>query len=400
MDPNRPIVFVTAYLGGTHGTAKSARDFFRALLASSDNVKVVSLYREEYPLQLCGVRLSSPEWLTPPVRVSLPVRPWKLRIRVIISWLKYKKQRRDFTRSTESALVFVNGWASCDYWQTIEEYFRGTKVLIIRESPRHFAGPDRDKSMSEMIDTFSRFDHLLFVSDRVRLEWLQNITLSKMKGYVLPNCCEEEDATACLALNKYMLRLEYGFTANDFIVFCPGNIEYRKGQDLLHRIIPKLRQVIPNLKILFVGDAETLWSKTFLSSIVEDDSDGIVKHMYAQPDIFALLHMADVLAFPSRAEALPRTILEAMVMKIPVVATSVDGVPELIENGCTGILFGCDDSEGLFNGILSLYLNPIAGAEMAESANYRYWSNFSRIHQFNRMKAVLCDLDALNCHKT
>lgn len=394
------MIFVTAYLGGTHGTAKSARDFLRALLASSDSVKVISPVQEEFPPQLCDVKLSRPEWLTPPAKIDLPSRPWNLSLPVIKNWLKYKKQERDFVNNVERTFVFVNGWASYNYWQTMETYFKGIKVLIVRESPRHFAGPDREKSLSEMADVLSRFDQLLFVSDRVRQEWLQNIKLRKIKSYVLPNCCEEEAAAECLTFDRNLLRSEYGFGADDFIVICPGNVEHRKGQDLLFKVVPKLRESIPHLKVLFVGDAETQWSHLFLQSIAQDNIHNTIRHLYAKPDIFALLRMADVMAFPSRAEALPRTILEAMVMKTPVVASSVDGVPELIDNGHTGILFDCDDSDELFNGILTLYLHPDLRVNFSESGSSRYWNNFSRIHQFSRLKAILSELESSNSRQS
>lgn len=390
------MIFVTGYLGGTHGTAQSARDFLRSLLASSDNVKVVSPVREEFPSQLCGIKLSRPEWLTPSIGIRLPRRLWKLRPRAVKAWIKDKKHHRDFIKNVDRSLVFVNGWASYSYWQSMETYFKGTKVLIIRESPRHFAGPDRDQSLTEMIDAFSRFDHLIFVSDRVRQEWHQNNKISDIKCYVLPNCCEEEDATRYMALDRNLLRTKNGFTPQDFIVICPGTIEYRKGQDLLLKVIPKLREAIPRLRILYVGDAATQWGQDFLQSVARDNIENTITHWHARPGLFDLLRMADVLAFPSRAEALPRTILEAMVMKTPVVASSVDGVPELIDNGQTGLLFECNDSEGLLNGILSLYSNLELRTQFSEAGYARYWNHFSRIQQFVRMKMILSELEALH----
>ncbi len=89
-----------------------------------------------------------------------------------------------------------------------------------------------------------------------------------------------------------------------------------------------------------------------MQSIAPGLKDKIVIHWHSRPGIMDLLHAADVLAFPSRAEAMPRTILEAMVMKKPIVASDVDGIPELIEDGKTGLLFASGDSQGLLEGLL------------------------------------------------
>lgn len=390
------MVFVTAYLGGTHGTAKSARDFLRSLLVSSDDVKVVSPICEEFPALLSNVTLSQPEWLTPPIGFNLPRKPWQFGSRMIKSLINDKLNTTKFIKKTGDDLVFINGWASYGYWQSMESYFNGKKVLIVRESPRHFAGPDRDTSLLKMIDVFSRFDHLIFVSDIVRREWLKNNEIRNISCSVLPNCCEEEEATKYLAFDRNLLRQEYGFTPNDFVVFCPGTIEYRKGQDLLLNVVPMLRESIPNLRVLFVGDPVTIWGQNILKSISMVNHESTIIHWNAKPDLFELFRVSDVLAFPSRAEALPRTILEAMVMKTAIVASSVDGVPELIENNRTGVLFECDDSNGLFNGILALFSNPLLRNQFAEAGFSRYWDNFSRRHQFDRMKIILNELQSSN----
>ncbi|MBW2598187.1 MAG: glycosyltransferase, partial [Deltaproteobacteria bacterium] len=82
-------------------------------------------------------------------------------------------------------------------------------------------------------------------------------------------------------------------------------------------------------------------------------------------------------------------ILEAMVMKTPVVASDVDGIPELIENGVTGLIFPSDDKTGLLSAILRFYRDPEFRNQLSESGSDRYWSYFSRRHQFERMSVVL-----------
>jgi glycosyltransferase involved in cell wall biosynthesis len=62
----------------------------------------------------------------------------------------------------------------------------------------------------------------------------------------------------------------------------------------------------------------------------------------------------DLFCLPSRSEALPYTVLEAGIACLPVLATSVGGVPEIIENGVTGALVPPNDSEALFSTLILL----------------------------------------------
>lgn len=386
------ITFFTAYLGGTHGTAKSARDFLRALLACHCSVRVVSPNREQFPSILCGKELSSPEWLDMPRGVRFPIMWQHFNFHGICEWLLDKKYISNLRKLKSQDVVIVNGWASCRNWKLVEDCFNGPKVIVIRESPRHFSGPDRVELFPELLGVFSCFDHLLFVSDRVCSEWRNHIELAKKPYYVVPNCCEEEEVMVYSGLERIMLRKQLGLKEDAFIVLCPGTIEHRKGQDMLLDVANELNSCIPNLCILIVGDPATKWGINLLESIPQNINDCMILHWPARKSIMELLRVSDVLAFPSRAEAMPRTILEAMAMKTPIVASDVDGIPELIEDGVTGFLFSCNDKEGLKNAIVRLYAEPALRKIVSECSSDRYWRHFSRRCQFDRMDQVLEDL--------
>jgi len=383
------ITFFSAYIGATHGTAKSARDFLRALLACHDSVRVISPAREHFPARICEKDLSEPEWCHMPqdLRLSLSLR--NIRQINLKEWLQGKKTINRLRKLQLSDVVIVNGWASYGHWQLVKDLSKGQKVIIVRESPRHFSGPDRNDSPPDLLRGFASFDHLIFVSERVCHEWREYKELACKPYSVLPNCCEEEEAVRFASNSRVVLRTQMGFRPDDFVVLCPGSIEHRKGQDLLLDVAPRLKSQIPNLRVLLVGDPATEWGKTLLHAIRGDLQDNAVVHWLAKPGIMDLLHAADVLAFPSRAEAMPRTILEAMVMKTPVVASDVDGIPELIENGVTGLIFPSDDKAGLLSAILRFYRDPEFRNQLSESGSDRYWSYFSRRHQFERMSVVL-----------
>lgn len=72
----------------------------------------------------------------------------------------------------------------------------------------------------------------------------------------------------------------------------------------------------------------------------------------------SLLSAFDIFVLPSRSEAMPYAPLEAGVAGIPVISTSVGGVPEIIESGITGALIPKEDSEALLSSLILFHENP------------------------------------------
>jgi len=84
--------------------------------------------------------------------------------------------------------------------------------------------------------------------------------------------------------------------------------------------------------------------------------------------VTAYLQAADVYAHPARAENLPLSVIEAMACGTPVVATRVGGIPELIEDGVTGLLAEPGDASGLARAIATLLGDPALRARLSEAA--------------------------------
>ena len=101
------------------------------------------------------------------------------------------------------------------------------------------------------------------------------------------------------------------------------------------------------------------------------------------------IYGADVLVLPSRAEAMPRVILEAMALGTPVIASDVDGVSELIENGKSGFLFSPTDTPSLVSAFHA-WKNELNNIDcIIENAQQKYWDNFSRKQQIQRYQQAV-----------
>jgi glycosyltransferase involved in cell wall biosynthesis len=94
------------------------------------------------------------------------------------------------------------------------------------------------------------------------------------------------------------------------------------------------------------------------------ESDHLVHFLGYRDDVPELLAQTDILVLTSIMEGIPRAVLEAMAMGVPVVATRVTGTAEVVRHGQTGYTVELGDAEGLAARLADLLRNPQLRAEM------------------------------------
>lgn len=379
--------FVTAYLGQPHGSAKSARDFARALLAIRKDIAIVSPWTEDFGKAAAGYNLAEPIWYQF-VRRPAPRKAWRIPFSVLRA-VRREARRLSISRAIVGESVIVNGWASYSYWKELSASGYKRSAVIIRESPRHFQCLDARYSFEAMLAGFSEFDRLIFVSDRLREEWCQYSELAGKPAFYLPNCCEEEEVAVVKQSDRWQVRHRIGVRDEDFMLISPGNIEKRKGHDIMLDALPEIVTKIPNVRLVLLGNAGTDWGRALVEKVDTGKYGERVIHIPSQPSALEYLHAADALLFPSRAEAMPRTILEGMAFGMPIISTSVDGIPELIEDGVSGWLFDPDDPARMLAGLHQITRRPEETRRMALAAEQRYKEQFSRRRQIERINNLL-----------
>lgn len=147
----------------------------------------------------------------------------------------------------------------------------------------------------------------------------------------------------CRRVSRERARADTELPTDARVVLVMGTIEPRKAQTRIAQAFALVRGSHPDWILVFVGDSDTPYSdglKEYLRNIGLEDCTRIVPVV---EDTYPWYRAADLLLSLSDMESLPRSALEAMCFGLPVLSTSVFGLPELIEDGRTGFLFEPND---------------------------------------------------------
>jgi glycosyltransferase involved in cell wall biosynthesis len=149
-------------------------------------------------------------------------------------------------------------------------------------------------------------------------------------------------------------------------VVCVAALRREKGHDTLLAAFAQVRAAIPAARLVLVGDGpyrpqvETMVRAAGLADAV--------RLVGRAERIWPYLADADVFALASPSEALGIAIMEAMAAGLPVVATDVGGIPELVTPGVTGELFAVRDHDALARKLIALLGSPQRLHEMSAAA--------------------------------
>ena len=138
----------------------------------------------------------------------------------------------------------------------------------------------------------------------------------------------------------------------------------------------KLRPRHPELQLRLVGDGPDRASlETLAKELGLSDAVTFVGRL-PEGETLAQIARADLLVLPSFMEGLPIVLMEAMAIGVPVIASRVAGIPELVENDRTGLLFAPSNWDELASRIDFLLGNEAVRGSLTEQAKAKVASEF------------------------
>jgi len=130
------------------------------------------------------------------------------------------------------------------------------------------------------------------------------------------------------------------------------------------KVFAKVNKEVP-AQLVLVGDGPDRSAAEWLAHDL--GIHGRIHFLGKQERVNELLPLADLMMMPSEMESFGLAALEAMACKVPTIATRVGGVPELIDDGVTGLLFSVGDVDAMARGAIDLLRNPGRLNEMREA---------------------------------
>jgi glycosyltransferase involved in cell wall biosynthesis len=170
------------------------------------------------------------------------------------------------------------------------------------------------------------------------------------------------------------------------VVGMVGRLDPAKGVDLLIRAAAVIRRQVPQLRIVLIGagPAENEIQKLAREHAVSD----IVHFAGYRRDARRLMPALDLLVLASRHEGQSLSMLEAMACGKAVVAVNVGGIPGVLVDGVTGLLFPAEDVAALAGAVVKLLAEPKKRAEMGRAGRRRVETHFLQSTMLERTAAL------------
>lgn len=221
----------------------------------------------------------------------------------------------------------------------------------------------RQYRIFRLIDKFvySRYDAVVCGSQRVRNTLLKWVPPLKQKatvvyyGVPIPPTAESK--------------------VKDLDILFVGRLIRAKGLDVLFRALYLLREtgLTPSVAIVGIGDFENYLKELVDQLGIQDQ----ITFLGTGKDINYLMQRAKVFVLPSRWEGLPIVILEAMSAQLPIITTSVGGIPEILENQRDALIVPPENPQALADAILRLLKDQEFAHQLASTARYKVEESFS-----------------------
>ena len=157
----------------------------------------------------------------------------------------------------------------------------------------------------------------------------------------------------------------------DITFFMLARVMIAKGINEYLTAAKVIKQEFPNTRFMLLGACENTHNSISKNDLKHFIDDGIIDYYDETEDVRRYYSECSIFVLPSYREGTPRTVLEAMSMKRPIITTDVPGCRETVKNGVTGFLVPVKDSKVLADKMRWFIKNPDKITEMG-NASYTY----------------------------
>lgn len=235
----------------------------------------------------------------------------------------------------------------------------------------------------------SRHDRLVAVGGAVKQALVDKEGLPAQRIEVVYNGVSSKPAELS-AERRAELRREFGATDDDFVMLQVARLDPIKDHRTALKAYAAAFAQNPRIRLVLVGDGPE--RTTIDRQIADQGLQRSVTTLGQRGDVPELLAAADAFLLTSVSEGIPVTIIEAMAAGLPVISTRVGGVPEVIDDGETGLLAASGDSDGLARAMVRISQEPQLREALAVRGRERVASRFSEERMIERYASLYAEL--------
>jgi sugar transferase (PEP-CTERM/EpsH1 system associated) len=247
----------------------------------------------------------------------------------------------------------------------------GVPVVVHTEHGKHYDQPSRARWLARL--AARRAARFFCVSADIAAAVQAHGIVARRKIHMVPNGIDTDRFRD--RGDRGRVRASLGIPADAPLIGTVGRLSEIKRQDLLIRAFQRVRARIGDGHLLLVGDGPCMGLLRELAAGL--GLDDRVHFTGYQPQPAPYLQAMDVFALTSRSEGMPLVVLEAWAAGVPVVATRVGGLPELIDDERIGILVDFNNEDALARALGDLIADRPRARRLGEAGRDRVESRFS-----------------------
>jgi L-malate glycosyltransferase len=260
------------------------------------------------------------------------------------------------------------------FYAALSRLLYGRPKLLLEEHGRFYPEPDRPLRRFVNRSLVRRLTHrFVAVSDDIRGRLGRYEGLDSSRIEVIYNGVRSD--APLNSREREILRREWGFGAEDFVVGSVGRFDPIKNLPMLVQSIAAVRLVEPRVRGLLIGDGPELPS---IRSLIEHlGLADEVRLAGFREDARRLVQCVDLFVLSSFSEGTSVALLEAMAAGLPVAVTAVGGNPEIVVAGETGWIVPSGVMESLTRAIVEAAADPQKCQRFGEAGRRRFGERFT-----------------------
>jgi len=278
-----------------------------------------------------------------------------------------------FLRREQVDLVHAHQYTPY-FYSNLARFFYRRPAILFTEHGRHFPDYPRRKRMAVNRLFLKSCDRVIGVGEAVREALISNEGICPERIKVIYNGVDLapfQDGTQ----EREVVRRELGLEAGSLVILQVARLDYLKDHGTAIRTIDRVLQKCPRARLVLVGDGPE--EPQIRELVRQRGLEPHVQFLGLRTDVARLLEAADIFLLTSISEGIPLTLIEAMAAGVPIVATRVGGIGEVVADGSTGLLAPSGDDSSLAQQILRLSENAALRQALGAEGRKRAWALFS-----------------------